>query len=81
MSAPSPLDCPHCGEAVFRAADGGRKLKARTSVLVLHKNNEAEINCHSCGQGVIIPMVPAAGAVALRKAMPSRAVRLIVPKA
>lgn len=52
----TPLDCPHCGKPIFRMAKSGDKLRARTSILVLHKSGEVEINCESCRRGVIIPM-------------------------
>jgi ribosomal protein S27AE len=67
--------CPHCGKAVFRASADGRKLKAKTRILVLHKaTGEAEINCGNCGKGVIIPLVLAEGTVELRKGEPPRLV-------
>ncbi len=73
----NPLGCPHCGEPVFRSAAGGDKLKARTSILVLHKAGAVEINCESCRKGVLVPLVLKEDSLVLRKAEP----RLVVPKA
>lgn len=70
--------CPHCSAPVFRQSAGGRKLKARTSILVLHKSGEVEINCSSCGKGVLLPLQAAEGAPELRKA---ETPRLIARKA
>lgn len=66
--------CPHCGQDVFRAGSG--KIKARTTMLVVHKSGDAEINCGSCGRGVIVGTV--AVAESLRKA---EAPRPVVPRA
>ncbi len=46
--------CPHCDAALFRSS--GDKLKARTSMLVLHKSGNVEINCPSCRRGVYLPL-------------------------
>lgn len=68
--------CPHCGSAVFRKSKDGAKLKAKTRILVLHKAGEVEINCGSCGKGVLLPLVLAPGAPELKKAdMPKLVVR------
>lgn len=57
------MNCPHCEAEVFRKAGG--VLKARTSILVMRKDG-AEINCHSCRKGIVVPIVMLAGP--LRKA-------------
>lgn len=72
------LACPHCAQPMFKATGDGRKLKARTSMLVLHKGGSVEINCGVCGKGVIIPLELRAGPVELRKAVEPR---LVIPKA
>lgn len=70
--------CPHCGQPIFRKSAGGQKLKARTKILVIHKSGEAEINCSSCGKGVLLPLRVVEGEIELRKAeLP----RFVVPKA
>ena len=50
-------DCPHCAQPLFRK--GADKLKARTSILVLHKSGDVEINCARCGKGVLLPLTQA----------------------
>jgi hypothetical protein len=70
-----PNACPHCQRPVFR--EQGAKQKAKTSMLVIHKAGDVEINCGSCGRGVLIPLAPT-GSTELRKAVEPR---LIVPKA
>jgi hypothetical protein len=71
--------CPHCAQPIFREV--GPKLKARTTMLVLHKSGAVEINCGACGRGVLLPLErPASGALELRKAETAPAPRLIVPK-
>ena len=62
------MECPHCKSPVFRMSPDGQKLKARTSMLVLHKSGDAEMNCGSCGHGVIIPLAMKDGPFELRKA-------------
>lgn len=54
----------------------GDRLKARTSVLVLHRNNEVEINCDECKRGVLVPLTPVKDAP-LRKAADGP--RFVVP--
>lgn len=61
-------DCPYCGEPVFTMAKDGDRLKARTSILVLHKSGEVEINCPHCKQGLIVPLAAISGDKQLRKA-------------
>ena len=61
-------DCPHCRQPIFRKSAGGAKLKARTKILVLHKAGGVEINCASCGHGVLLPLVLDEGEPELRKA-------------
>jgi hypothetical protein len=70
--------CPHCDQPIFRKSAGGQKLKARPKILVIHKSGEVEINCSSCGKGVLLPLRVAEGKIELRKAEP---LRLIVRKA
>jgi len=54
------MNCPHCQNPVFRKSGDGTKVKARTSILVLHKAGNAqgrvEINCGICGKGVFVPL-------------------------
>lgn len=69
-------DCPNCEGKLFRASKDARKVKARTSMLILHKSGEVEINCPHCKQGVLLPLV-AAGPPVLRKA---RVQRFVVMK-
>lgn len=66
--------CPHCGSPLFREANGG-KLKARTSMVVLHKAGDVEINCGGCGKGVLIGAISTLGEI--RKA---EAPRPVVPR-
>lgn len=62
------LECPHCGFAVFRKASGGGRYKARTTIMVLHKSGDVEINCGKCKRALILPMQFRAS-VELRKAI------------
>lgn len=71
----SALACPHCGDALFRGAADGSRLKARTSMLVLHKSGDVEINCAACKRGVLLPLSPIKDAP-LRKATETK---FIVP--
>ena len=69
----SALNCPHCGGAIFHLSKSGDRLKAPTSMIVLHKGDGGvEINCPGCKGGVIIPLVPVEGDMELRKALPKR---------
>jgi uncharacterized metal-binding protein YceD (DUF177 family) len=54
---------------VFRADEG--KLKAKTSMLVLHRQGDVEMVCARCGGGIILPLTQERG-VALQKGEPSR---------
>lgn len=72
----TPLDCPHCSKPLFRMTKSGDKLRARTSILVLHKDGTVEINCVECKHGVIVPMTPVKDAP-LRKAADGP--RFVVP--
>lgn len=66
------MNCPHCLRTMFVKSSGGAKLKARTSILVVHPTTgEAEINCASCGGGVVVGKL----ALSLRKAIPRLVVR------
>lgn len=72
------MNCPHCNQPVFKSSNGGTKLKARTSILVLHKAGEVEINCGICGQGILVPLELKKGAIELKKA---EGPRFVIPKA
>jgi hypothetical protein len=74
------LECPHCGQPIFKSSNGGAKLKAKTSMLVLHKSGEVEINCGICRQGVFVPLDLKQGPIELRKAESKPAVKLVVPR-
>lgn len=66
----SDLDCPHCGKPVFRkSAD---RLRAPTTMLILHKSKAVEINCGSCKQGILLPLQPVEGETQLKKATRKR---------
>lgn len=54
--------CPHCSAPLFTMSRDGAKLKALTSILVLHKSGEVEINCTSCKNGVLVPLAAVPGA-------------------
>ncbi len=60
--------CPHCEKPVFKASADGTKLKARTSMLVIHKGGGVEVNCGSCSRGVLIPMTLDDAPFVLKKA-------------
>ena len=62
------LACPHCDTQLFRATRDGSRMKLRTSIVVLHKSGDVEVNCPHCKHGVIIPLVPAPGPPVLKKA-------------
>lgn len=67
--------CPHCGQPLFRDGAGGKR-KASTSMLVLHKSGEAEVNCPACKRGVIIgTLVPS------QEPRKAEAPRPVVPRA
>lgn len=51
-----PLQCPHCEQTVFRKSTSGTQLKARTTIMVLHKSGEVEFNCAACKRAIILPM-------------------------
>lgn len=70
--------CPYCDKAVFKASPDGSRLKARTSILVLHKSGGVEINCAACGHGVLLPLELSDGPFALRKSEAEP--RFVVPK-
>jgi hypothetical protein len=52
-------------------------MKARTTVLVLHKAGGVEINCPRCSKGVLVPLAPVPG-VMLKKAADAPAPRFVV---
>lgn len=62
------MQCPHCKAAVFSASADGQKLKARTSILVLHKSGDVEMNCPSCKHAILVPLKHSDGPFELRKA-------------
>jgi hypothetical protein len=66
------MQCPHCTQPVFRLSQDGQKLKAKTSMLVLHKSGEVETNCGACGRGVIIPLTLKEGPIELKKSSEPR---------
>ncbi len=51
------MNCPHCNSAIFSLSKDGERLKALTTVIVLHKSGVVEINCPRCKNGVILPLV------------------------
>jgi len=71
-----PFSCPYCSLAMFRSAANGERLKAPTSMLIVHKSGEVEINCRHCKHGVLLPLVLADGAFALKKSEPRYVVGL-----
>jgi hypothetical protein len=79
MGQGDPFCCPYCGELIFRSAASGERLKAPTSMLVVHKSGEVEINCKACKHGVLLPLALSAGAFVLRKAEPRYVVGLTTP--
>ena len=62
------MECPHCKAPVFRASSDAQKMKARTSMVVLHKSGEVELNCGACGKGVVVPLALKEGPFILKKA-------------
>lgn len=78
MNKNPDLGCPHCAAQLFRASHDGTRVKARTSILVLYKSGEVEINCPSCSRGVLIPLVLAPGPIVLRKAQDASQPKLVV---
>ena len=71
-----PFACPYCGQMLFRSVASGERLKASTSILVVHQSGQVEINCRVCKHGVIVPLVLADGPFALRKSEPRYVVGL-----
>lgn len=59
--------CPTCSGALFTLSKDETKLKATTSVILLHKSGEVEINCPHCKCGVILPLAPIPGQTTLKK--------------
>lgn len=52
------MKCPFCNSDVFALSQDGERLKANTSMLVLHKaTNEVEINCATCKNGILLPLM------------------------
>lgn len=60
--------CPHCDKQMFRPSSDGSKLKLPTSMVVLHKGGDVEVNCPHCKQGVIVPLQAKEGPPVLKKA-------------
>jgi hypothetical protein len=50
------VNCPHCRRPIFRKSASGDRLKARVSILVLHKGGDVEVNCPHCRRGVLVPL-------------------------
>jgi len=69
------IACPHCQGVLMRKSTEGNKLKARTSMCIMHRTGEVEINCGSCGKGVLLGKLER---VVVSKAAPPQ--RLIVRK-
>jgi hypothetical protein len=75
------IQCPHCDGQVFALAKEGDRLKARTSIIVLHKSGDVEINCTHCKKGILLPLAAVPGKTALQKAQePARRQRLTLKK-
>ena len=64
--------CPWCEKVVFKLSKDGSRIKAPTSILVLHKSGDVEINCGHCRKGVLLPLAAKEGHKQLRKAVPDR---------
>ena len=64
----NPFQCPHCTKAVFRKGSAGAALKAKATIIVLHKSGAVEFNCGSCKRAIILP-TQFRKEVALRKAV------------
>lgn len=60
-----PLACPHCG--VSAARPGTDRLRFPTSCVVLHKSGAVGVNCHACGNEVLLPVRVLDGAFLLQK--------------
>lgn len=71
-------NCPHCSKAIFKMSEDGSRLKAPTTMLIMHKSGGIEINCGHCKQGVILPLQAIQGDVTLKKARGRT--RFFVPK-
>ncbi len=49
--------CPHCNASVFNPSPDGERLKAQTSIVVIHKSSSViEINCSVCKNGIELPI-------------------------
>ena len=51
----SAFNCPHCAKAVFRKSSAGATLKAKATIIVLHKSGAVEFNCAGCKRAIILP--------------------------
>lgn len=71
------MNCPHCDKPMVKAF--GLKLKIPTSMVVLHKAGDVEVNCPHCKAGVLLPLTVTTGG--LRKAAPPKLRLGISPKA
>lgn len=69
------ISCPHCMAVLMRKSTEGNKLKARTSMCIMHRGGEIEINCGGCGKGVMLGKLER---VVVTKALPPQ--RLVVRK-
>lgn len=47
-----------------------KRLRARTSMLIIHESGQAEINCEHCKKGVFMPLTLSEGPFEMRKAEP-----------
>ena len=68
------MKCPYCQAEVFTLSRDGERAKAQTSMIVLHKGGDLEINCPSCKNGVLLPFTILRG----RELRKGRAYRPIV---
>lgn len=50
------MKCPSCQNSVFVLSNDGERLRAATTMVILHKSGEVEINCPTCKNGVILPL-------------------------
>jgi predicted RNA-binding Zn-ribbon protein involved in translation (DUF1610 family) len=64
----NPFQCPHCAKAVFRKSASGATLKAKATIIVLHKSGAVEFNCGACKRAIILP-TQFRQEIALRKAV------------
>jgi hypothetical protein len=65
MNSAKHLHCPHCDRPIFRKSSSGARYKAKTTIVVLHKSGDVEINCTACKRAVILSR----GKIELRKSV------------